>query len=406
MFEEPLKIEPAIQNYAWGKMGRESLVAQLIKARDPNKPYAEMWMGAHPKNPSTVLFDGNKFSLSALIERFPKEILGASVVNVYGKHLPFILKVLSIRTALSIQLHPDKTRAKLLHENDPEHYPDANHKPEIAIAATHVEALIGFKTVNNILESAIRAPEFGELILTTLNIAEEVTAIQNVEIFKKSEPEVLSKIYSAIMCSSPELITKQALKLFERVHTKGPSSPEEEWILALEHEYPKGDVGLFNFFILNHVTLKPGQAIFSPNNTPHAYLRGDLVECMSQGDNTVRAGLTQKFKDVEALLNMADYEPKLKELTITPEVEKAYKVYNTQTDDFKVCLFNSGSETIHPEGKVEMFFCLKGDGSFRTKETKRRIPLSPGDCYIVPASVKEYTIEASRTELFRVIVPE
>jgi mannose-6-phosphate isomerase len=41
--------------------------------------------------------------------------------------------------ALSIQAHPDKENARRLHAEDPQHYPDDNHKPELAIALTPFE---------------------------------------------------------------------------------------------------------------------------------------------------------------------------------------------------------------------------------------------------------------------------
>ena len=42
-------------------------------------------------------------------------------------------------------------------------------------------------------------------------------------------------------------------------------------------------------------------------NGPHAYISGDILECMALSDNTVRAGLSPKHKDVETLLNMLEY---------------------------------------------------------------------------------------------------
>lgn len=42
---------------------------------------------------------------------------------------------------------------------------------------------------------------------------------------------------------------------------------------------------------------------------PHAYLKGDCVECMACSDNTVRAGLTPKFIDVSTLCEMLSYTP-------------------------------------------------------------------------------------------------
>jgi mannose-6-phosphate isomerase len=39
----------------------------------------------------------------------------------------------------------------------------------------------------------------------------------------------------------------------------------------------------------------------------HAYLSGDIIECMAASDNVVRAGLTPKFKDVPTLVSMLTY---------------------------------------------------------------------------------------------------
>lgn len=46
--------------------------------------------------------------------------------------------------ALSIQAHPDKYLAAILHKQQPEVYKDGNHKPEMALALTEFEALCGF----------------------------------------------------------------------------------------------------------------------------------------------------------------------------------------------------------------------------------------------------------------------
>ena len=48
-----------------------------------------------------------------------------------------------------------------------------------------------------------------------------------------------------------------------------------------------GDVGCFCIYYLNVVTLKPGEAIFLAANVPHAYIKGDCVECMACSDNVV-----------------------------------------------------------------------------------------------------------------------
>lgn len=56
-------------------------------------------------------------------------------------------QVLSVAKALSIQAHPDKQLAEILHKAQPNVYKDDNHKPEMVLAVSEFEALCGFITV-------------------------------------------------------------------------------------------------------------------------------------------------------------------------------------------------------------------------------------------------------------------
>lgn len=102
-----MELIPNIKSYEWGKVGNDSEVANLAKLNspetriDPFQPYAEWWMGDHVSGPSVVKSTGEL--LSTVIARDPTLIGG-------GKRLPFLLKVLSIRKALSIQVHPNKVK--------------------------------------------------------------------------------------------------------------------------------------------------------------------------------------------------------------------------------------------------------------------------------------------------------
>lgn len=66
-------------------------------------------------------------------------------------------------------------------------------------------------------------------------------------------------------------------------------SDVEELVLRINEQFPL-DVGLFNIFFLNHVKLRPGQALFLGPNLPHAYLSGDCMEIMATSDNVVSHG--------------------------------------------------------------------------------------------------------------------
>jgi mannose-6-phosphate isomerase class I len=52
------------------------------------------------------------------------------------------------------------------------------------------------------------------------------------------------------------------------------------------------------------MTLNKGESIVISADEPHAYISGELVECMVNSDNVIRGGLTPKFKDTETLVSV------------------------------------------------------------------------------------------------------
>lgn len=79
---------------------------------DEESPYAELWMGIHPKAPASM-FDSTD-SLTDVISKDKTAQLGLKIMKHFDQ-LPFLLKVLSVDRALSIQAHPNKSAAEILH---------------------------------------------------------------------------------------------------------------------------------------------------------------------------------------------------------------------------------------------------------------------------------------------------
>lgn len=100
-----MELQGAIKSFDWGKLGSESKVAQLAHSNkssfiiDNEKCYAELWMGDHVSGPSTVT--STQQTLDELL------LTDNTLIGGMSK-LPFLLKVLSIGKALSIQVHPNK----------------------------------------------------------------------------------------------------------------------------------------------------------------------------------------------------------------------------------------------------------------------------------------------------------
>lgn len=70
-------------------------------------------------------------------------------------------------------------------------------------------------------------------------------------------------------------IVKESLSaLVDRLSKSEHSSTDlKNLIVRLNSQFP-GDVGCFCIYFMNHIILKPGQAMFLAPNLPHAYLDG------------------------------------------------------------------------------------------------------------------------------------
>lgn len=150
----------AVMSYEWGKLGAASAVASLHaaatgEAPDAARPYAEYWFGTHPSGPSALAHTGE--ALQAHLLARPAALGVAPYAP--GSALPFLLKVLSVGKALSVQAHPDAALAARLHAARPDVYRDGNHKPEMAVALTPFDAMCSFRAPRDAAAQLARAPE-------------------------------------------------------------------------------------------------------------------------------------------------------------------------------------------------------------------------------------------------------
>ncbi|KAL7420947.1 Mannose-6-phosphate isomerase [Cryptotrichosporon argae] len=322
------KVAPGIQSYDWGKRGSASLAAQLAAESvpdfevDEDKTYAELWMGTHPTLPSRVL-GGLLADHLARHPAFIGDAVAAKFPDARHGHLPFLFKVLSIGTALSIQAHPDKPLARQLYDDHPHIYKDPNHKPEMAIALTPFLAFLNFLPLPTLLQHLLTVPELGPLIPSALvrALADAVSLPADASdpaVFANApaggEPSdaqkaALKDIFEALMTAPEDKVATAIATLVERYKAgdvKDNEKANKDLAVMLHEQYPH-DVGVLCVFFLNVVELKRGEAAFLGANVPHAYIKGDIIECMATSDNVVRAGLTPKLRDVDTLVSMLTY---------------------------------------------------------------------------------------------------
>ena len=328
-------------------------------------------MGTHPSNPSRDLTTGR--TLLDLVQD-NQSLLSPSVAARYKETLPFLFKVLSINKALSIQAHPNKKLAEQLHAKDPKNYPDDNHKPEMAIAITDFEGLCGFRPLAEIAHFLETVPALRQLVgeEAAKEFVETVKNTQETETEeeKSRNKKVLQKAFAAVMSSSEADMTAATSTLVESAKGAGAEFAAggvtatsgavlAELVTRLHGQFGP-DYGLFVLFFLNFVTLQPGEALFLQADDIHAYVSGDIMECMASSDNVVRAGLTPKFKDVDTLVNMLTYNyAPIDEQKMEPR-EYPYATLNRAA-------YSSGSESLLYDPPIEEFSVvrtvLRGDES-------------------------------------------
>jgi mannose-6-phosphate isomerase len=315
------RLHNRIREYEWGS--REAIAAVQGRPVPSEAPEAELWVGAHPGNPSVVDGDG---TLDSFIASAPSELLGADAVARFGARLPYLLKLLAASKPLSIQAHPDELQAAagfaaeeaagVPREAAHRSYVDPHHKPEMLVAWTDFEVLCGF-----------RRPADSARLLAALEVAELA-------------PVVAALARSDLRGAVSTLLTwpqEQRPGLVAGVVGAAGRLPAAQCELLglLAKEFP-GDLGIVVGLLLNHVTLRPGEAIWMPAGNMHSYLRGTGVEILAASDNVLRGGLTPKHVNVAELLKVLVFEP-LDDPIVTPvEVVPGAVTWPAPIADFRL----------------------------------------------------------------------
>lgn len=293
-------------------------------------------MGTHVSGPSTIIKEeGGESTLREEIKDKPWALGEAR--RDFGDDLPFLFKVLSVKTALSIQSHPDKKLAERLHGERPDVYKDDNHKPEMAVALSDFEALCGFCDDEELRLHLTQVPELAEVC--GRDAVDEYLAIHPEDRENNGRKKALKRLFTRLMTAKKELVGKALDDMMARIARSGADgrtlSQREQLVLRLHEQYHH-DVGVLSSWFLNYVKLNPGEAIALAANEPHAYISGEIVECMATSDNVIRAGLTPKFKDCEVLCSSLTYKQG-KPLVMAGEVPKeGMTLYRPDFKEFEV----------------------------------------------------------------------
>lgn len=283
--------------------------------------------------------------------------------------------------------------------------PDDNHKPEMTIAVTPFDGLCGFRPLAEIAHFFKTIPSLRKLVgedeaknfENTINGKETSDKEDDVQANKKA----LKSAFTKVMNTDKDALTSASKELIEAAKSEGssfagnggPSNDGNELadlVVRLDSQFP-GDIGLFVQFFLNYVKLEVGEAMFLKADDIHAYLSGDIIECMASSDNVIRAGFTPKFKDVDTLTTSLTYsyapisEQKMepKDYSHVKHNAAAYSsnsqsvLYNPPIPEFAVVrtsLNRTGAKsTFDPIDGPSIILCTKGKGTISVGPKEEKI---------------------------------
>jgi mannose-6-phosphate isomerase len=327
---EMYRLQGVIQHYSWG--GNTFLPTLLNQNNPEGKPFAEYWLGVHPGGPGTIgLGHGAMTQLNNLIGSDKLKHLGGKTLQQFNG-LPFLFKILDVKDMLSIQVHPNKEKAKqgfldevqrgidisAPHRN----YKDQNHKPEVMVALSEFWLLHGFAA--NIEERLKQFPFLQQFL-------------------PQFQAGGLKTLYEYLLrlpqASVNELIAKHAEKIIplylaNQLQKENPDFWAARAMLNLcaDGQYDKG---IFSIYLMNILHLQPGEGIFQGAGLLHAYLEGQNVELMANSDNVLRAGLTPKHIDIPQLLDNTDFVVTNPQI-IQVSLNNGFQEYPCDTSDFLI----------------------------------------------------------------------
>jgi len=402
--EDISPLDNPILHYAWGSA---TAIPELLSRPNPSlTPWAEMWMGAHPKAPSRVLGRAGVELLSDLVRRSPEAVLGRTVCDRFGGRFPFLFKVLAASGPLSIQAHPGpiqaqegfdrENRMKIPLDAPHRNYRDPNPKPECICALSTFHGLCGFRPPAEMaatLSLAVQSPQEAVQEIATLADAAGGDGIRRFFLFLMELP--------------PDRRAALVQAAGDRAGLRRHEDPALGLVARLAEEYP-GDPGILAPLMLNVVRLEPGEAMFLPPGQLHAYMGGVGIELMADSDNVLRGGLTTKHVDIAELARVLTFEaahPRILQARSESPVER---VYPTGDDAFRLSVISVAPGRPYrssPVRSVEIMICTEGAALVRQHNAKEREhQVVRGVSFLVPAGVPSYEIKGAAT-LYKAAVP-
>ncbi|GJN91693.1 hypothetical protein Rhopal_004716-T1 [Rhodotorula paludigena] len=437
-----VQLKPFLQPFPYGRNGMQSWAAQYALATPSLKadiekdggikdtqPYGEIWLGSTHKNgPCSV--EGTDQSLADLIARDPSFYLGQKLIgdeqmaSQYPHDLPYLFKVLSFDKPLPLQCHPDKgLGARLMdeekrREGKNENFVDSNAKPEVGVALSPFTAFVGFRPPQQLATIIKSVPEFQELFQDATLQSFYASAGNASEDEGKA---ALRSLFHEVINLKPATFKPVVQKLQGRLAKEGADTvfaaanaftPKGDANASGETEaaamqrvfeislktYGEEDVGSIAALVLmNILRMRKGEGAWILADDLHAYVEGDIIECMANSDNMVAHGLgTEEQGGISTFVQMLSYRHLPAEKLLLEYEDKWKQGRKGLTRHYKVPIaeFDLLATTLTSSQPAEELSALDGplcfvvtEGNVRVTAGSESVTLSKGQAGFVRANI-------------------
>jgi len=286
------------------------------------------------------------------------------------------------RTALSIQVHPDRPQARAgfcAQQGRPgsRTYADDWPKPELLYALTPFEVLAGFREPHD-AAGALHALDLGQLrpVSATLRAPGGTGCLR----------EALRAILMWPEPDRPDLL-EAVVQACRGVAASGSAHAAAcDAVVRMAADHP-GDIGLLASLLLRHRLLAPGEALYMPAGGLHAYIAGTGLELLANSDSVLRAGLTSKHVNIPELLRIVDPAADVPVLRPRPLASTpGGVVFDSPAPEFRLYRFALGPAPAElPVTGPRISLCLAGRASLRD-EHGCTLTLQTGQSCFLPAA--------------------
>jgi mannose-6-phosphate isomerase len=200
------------------------------------------------------------------------------------------------------------------------------------------------------------------------------------------DDQTLKHVVSAMLKADEETVRKTNKALMDLPKDSfGKDSYIPEMIPRLSEQYDETDNGtLVALITMNYLKLKAGDSIYIPADGIHAYLSGDIIECMARSNNVLNTGFCPRAdrNSIDMFISCLTFTPHAPQECILPSKSfdkskngksQLYAPPLSEFNMFATTLADGESETISKIDGPSILIVTEGEGTLKADGKEHKL---------------------------------